>query len=143
MAWFLYSFERKTIDLPLPPKGEAVYNPLYALKIALQRDGQRVQSRPHLFDDKHPLQAGDTVLILTDPARLSSRESEALRAHVMRGGHLVVQAPTALVGDGGSGHVARWTAASASTPSSTTMPACVGECAPQRRPKTTMCTIAD
>ena len=101
VAWVMYSFERKTVDLPLPPKGEAVYNPLYALKVALKNDGQRVQSRPHLFDDKHPLQAGDTVLVLADPARLSTRESEALRAHVMRGGHLVVQAPTALAGDGG------------------------------------------
>jgi hypothetical protein len=99
VAWFLYSFERKAIDVPLPPKGEAVYNPLYALKIALQHDGQRVQSRPHLFDEKHPLVAGDTVLILTDPARLSRRESDALRAHVTRGGHLIVQAPIALLAE--------------------------------------------
>ena len=59
VAWVMYSFERKTVDLPLPPKGEAVYNPLYALKVALKSDGQSVQSRPHLFDDKHPLQAGE------------------------------------------------------------------------------------
>ncbi len=96
VAWLVLAFERKAVDLPLPPKGEAVYNPLYALKIALQHDHQRVQSRPHLFDEKHPLQPGDTVLLLADPARLSRREVEALRAHVARGGHLIVQAPAAL-----------------------------------------------
>ncbi|KGQ19104.1 hypothetical protein LF41_3136 [Lysobacter dokdonensis DS-58] len=99
IAWAVYAFERKTVDIPLPPKGEAVYNPLYALKIALVNDRQRVHSRPYLFDDKHPLQAGDTVLMLADPARLSRRESDALRAHVARGGHLVVQPPVALLDD--------------------------------------------
>jgi hypothetical protein len=58
---------------------------------------QRVQSRPHLFDDKHPLQPGDTVLLLADPARLSRRAAETLRAHVAHGGHLIVRAPSALL----------------------------------------------
>lgn len=101
VAWFLLTFERKTQDFPLPPKGEAVYNPLYGLKVALLQAHQRVQTRPHLFDDKHPLQPGDTVLVLADPAQLSQREAQALRAHVARGGHLIVQAPNALLGKSG------------------------------------------
>jgi hypothetical protein len=99
VAWFVHTFERKVVELPMPPRGEAVYNPLYALKIALKNDRQRVLSRPHLLDAKYPLQAGDTVVLLADPARLSSRESDALIDHVARGGHLVVQAPVALLGD--------------------------------------------
>ena len=96
VAWFLTTFERKTVDLPLPPKGEAIYNPLYALKAALGNDRQRVVARPHLIDAAHPLRPGDTVVLLADTARLTPREVEALYTHVMHDGHLVVQATASM-----------------------------------------------
>ena len=77
VAVIAFGFERKTIDVTLPPRGEAVYNPMYALKLALLHEGQRVQARPHLLDAAHPLQANDTVVLLADPARWSRRESDA------------------------------------------------------------------
>jgi hypothetical protein len=37
-----------TEELPLPPTGEAAYNPLYALKLALLAHGQKVSAGPNL-----------------------------------------------------------------------------------------------
>ena len=37
-AWWHHAYKRVERVLPLPPAGEAAYNPLYALKRALQAD---------------------------------------------------------------------------------------------------------
>ena len=39
VAWWLLTFERVERWVPQPPRGEAAYNPLYALKVALREDG--------------------------------------------------------------------------------------------------------
>lgn len=73
--------------------GEAASNPLYVLKLALQRDRVKVESRQRLQLATHPLQARDTVLIYRDPRTLAGSEAEALLGWVERGGHLIVRTP--------------------------------------------------
>ena len=97
VTWFLVSFERKEIDVPLPPRGEAVFNPLYALKLSLQGAGQRVVSRPRLADETRPLGPRDTVVLNGDPDLLSPRDIDRLYDWVADGGHLVVEAPSRVV----------------------------------------------
>ncbi|NUS60841.1 MAG: DUF4350 domain-containing protein [Lysobacter sp.] len=97
VTWFLVSFERKDIDVPLPPRGEAVFNPLYALKVSLQGAGQRVVSRPRLADETRPLGPRDTVVLNGDPDLLSQRDINRLFDWVAEGGHLVVEAPSRIV----------------------------------------------
>jgi hypothetical protein len=36
VAWFLATHHRVEKIVPMPPRGEASYNPLYALKLALR-----------------------------------------------------------------------------------------------------------
>jgi hypothetical protein len=97
VTWFLVSFERKDIDVPLPPRGEAVFNPLYALKVSLQGAGQHVVSRPRLADETRPLGPRDTVVLNGDPELLSPRDIDRLFDWVADGGHLVVEAPSRVV----------------------------------------------
>ncbi|KAF1712664.1 hypothetical protein CSC70_01405 [Pseudoxanthomonas kalamensis DSM 18571] len=92
-AWFLHNFHRVEHELDLPPRGEAAYNPLYALKLALQADGVRVDSRQRLNLAAHPLQPGDTVLLLNDPRSLSPPDAQRLLDWVAGGGHLIVRTP--------------------------------------------------
>ncbi len=93
VAWWLHTYERvgKTIDLP--PKGEASYNALYALKIALGKDGKRVDSRQRLALGRHPLKPADTLLLLGDTRTLAAADSAQLLAWVEAGGHLIVRTP--------------------------------------------------
>jgi len=91
--WWLRTYERVKSTLDLPPKGEASYNPLYALKIALGKDGRRVDSRQRLGLGAHPLNAADTLLLLGDPRTLSADEVAALLAWVDAGGHLIMRTP--------------------------------------------------
>ncbi len=99
--WWLRTYERVKRTVDLPPKGEAAYNPLYALKIALGKDGKRVDSRQRLSLGSHPLKAADTLLLLADPRTLSAEQVEALLAWVEDGGHLVLRTPSpgAQIGD--------------------------------------------
>jgi len=92
-AWWHHTYKRVDRVLPLPPAGEAAYNPLYALKRALQADGVEVDSRQRLRLAEVALGARDTVLLLGDPRTLSAREVDDLLYWVGDGGHLVVTAP--------------------------------------------------
>lgn len=92
-AWWHHTYKRVERVLPLPPAGEAAYNPLYALKRALQADGVEVDSRQRLRLAEVALGARDTVLLLGDPRTLSAREVDDLLYWVGDGGHLVVTAP--------------------------------------------------
>jgi hypothetical protein len=94
-AWWMHAFERKPVEIPLPPRGEAAYNPLYALKRALQADGVAVQSRRRLAPGTQALAPGDTVLLLGDLRALPRRDADALLAWVERGGHLIAELPAA------------------------------------------------
>lgn len=95
IAWWQHTYKRVAYRMPLPPTGEAAYNPLYALKRALQADGIPVQSRQRLQWALHPAAARDTLVLLGDPGTLGALEVDALLGWVEGGGHLVVSMPRA------------------------------------------------
>ncbi|MFD1297185.1 DUF4350 domain-containing protein [Lysobacter gummosus] len=81
----------ETVDSPRT--GEAASNPLYVLKLALQKDGVKVDARQRLLLSTHTLKPRDTVLIYRDPRTLSASDADALLAWVEHGGHLIVRTP--------------------------------------------------
>jgi hypothetical protein len=91
--WFLENHHRVKETLDLPAKGEASYNPLYALKLSLRDAGQRVESRQRLRLSEHPLKPADTVLMVGDLRALPVADAEGLLDWVARGGHLIVTTP--------------------------------------------------
>jgi len=91
--WWLKTYERVSETIDLPPRGEAAYNPLYALKLALQSSGRKVDARQRLDMVGKPLRAADTVLLLAEPRVLTASEVELLLAWVERGGHLILRTP--------------------------------------------------
>ena len=93
VAWFLHAYEKVEREIALPPLGEAGYNPLYALKKALQADGVKVESRQRLNLATQQLGAHDTLLILNDPRTMTPVESRRLLEWVADGGHLLVRTP--------------------------------------------------
>ena len=93
VAWFLHNYEKVENELHLPPRGEAAYNPLYALKKTLQADGVTVASRQRLDLAAQQLGPRDTLLILNDPRTLTPVESRRLLEWVGTGGHLLVRTP--------------------------------------------------
>src|SRR5688500_8588986 len=99
-AWWLHTHERVERSIPMPRTGEARRNPLYALQVALQKDGIAVHSRRRLqlLSDGSkaatvPLGAADTVIIYNDPRTLTRAEVDELLRWVGHGGHLIVRAP--------------------------------------------------
>jgi hypothetical protein len=91
--WWMRTYEWVVESIDLPPRGEAAYNPLYALKRALEIDGRKVDARQRLDPFGNPLRPQDTVLMLGDPRALTAREVDALLEWVGRGGHLIVRTP--------------------------------------------------
>lgn len=89
-AWWFNTHERVARVETLPPKGEPTYNPLYALKVALQRHGLKVQSRQRLDVPAMQLKPGDTLVMLGDANALATGEADALLQWVRSGGHLVL-----------------------------------------------------
>ena len=92
-AWFLHNYHRVEREIDLPPRGEAAYNPLYALKQSLRADGVRVDSRQRLNLAAHALGQRDTLLIYSDPRSLSPPEVRRVLEWVEGGGHLIVRTP--------------------------------------------------
>jgi len=92
-AWWSYNYERVETERTLPPRGEASYNPLYALKLALQASGVDARSRQRLQLGEVPLGKHDTVLVLSDPRTLSPADVDGLLDWVGAGGHLLVRTP--------------------------------------------------
>ena len=95
VAWFLRNFERRPHEVPLPAYGEPTYNPLFALRESLRKDGIPAESRRKLDLAAMQLQPRDTVLMLDDPHRLDSRQVTALLDWVELGGHLLLRIPGA------------------------------------------------
>lgn len=93
VVWFKRHFHQIEQTLYLPPIGEAAYNPLYALKKALEFDGVRVNARQRLALDAHPLAGRDTVVLYNDARALTQPQRARLMAWVERGGHLLLRTP--------------------------------------------------
>ncbi len=92
-AWWMATFERVIKVQALPPRGEAAYNPLYALKLSLVADDQPTNARQRLELDENPLGPHDTLLLYGDPATLRAQERSELLDWVARGGHLILRTP--------------------------------------------------
>lgn len=92
-AWFRHTHERIEREEPLPPRGEAVWNPLYALRETLRADGLEAQTRQRVQPERFAGSPGDTVLLDIDPALLRATEASALLAWVEAGGHLLLRTP--------------------------------------------------
>ena len=95
LAWVFSAVERRKEEITLPAYGEPTYNPLYALRETLRRDGQKAESRRQLDLADMKLQPGDTVVMLDDPRLLSPPQVSGLLDWVQFGGHLVLQMPEA------------------------------------------------
>ncbi len=93
VAWWLHTYHLVERTRPLPPAGEASYNPLYALRLALREDGVDAVSRQRLQLDSVELGVRDTVLLLGDPRTLPARDVDALLDWAYDGGHLLVTTP--------------------------------------------------
>jgi len=92
-AWWHHNYQRVPQVRQLPPGGEAAYNPLYALKLALRADGVEAESRQRLDLAVHRPGPRDTVVLLGDPRSLSRTDAEALLQWVEGGGHLLLTTP--------------------------------------------------
>lgn len=92
-AWFVHSYEKVVEDVALPPRGEAGYNPLYALGKTLQAQGLTVESRQRLDLRAQALAPGDTLLVLGDPRTIGALDVQDLLAWVQSGGHLLLRTP--------------------------------------------------
>ena len=93
VALFFALFERVSVSVPLPPQGEARYNPLFALRQALRTDGVDARSYPSLNPTALDLAPGDTLVIYTQPEAISPAQATRLAAWVSAGGHLVMPGP--------------------------------------------------
>ena len=93
VAWFLHTHERVTDSIDLPSRGEAAYNPLYALRESLVTAGVPARSRQRLQLATERLGPRDTVLLYSDPGNLLPSEVAGLLDWVDRGGHLLVRTP--------------------------------------------------
>ncbi|WP_269789758.1 DUF4350 domain-containing protein [Stenotrophomonas sp. Iso1] len=89
---FLSNYERGSEEITLPAYGEPTYNPLFALRETIRRDGGKAESRRQLDLPTMRLQPGDTVLMLDDPRLLTPSQVDDLLDWVQFGGHLVLRA---------------------------------------------------
>lgn len=95
VAWWLHTYKRVAIEIDLPPRGEARYNPLFALKRSLQAQGFSVAAASNSVIDTGALQPGEVMVLYSDVRTLSETTSTGLLDWVERGGHLVFSLPDA------------------------------------------------
>jgi len=93
-------FRKVSEELPLPPTGEAAYNPLYALKLALLAHGEQVSAWPNLAAAMHRLGPRDTLLLYDRPEAMSQAQAQRLLDWVQSGGHLLMPGPQSGVSPG-------------------------------------------
>lgn len=94
VMWFLRSYQRVCEQATLPAYGEPSFNPLFALRETLRRDGVDAETRRTLDLPAMRLQPRDTVLLLDDPRQLAPAQVEQLMDWVEYGGHLLLRMPT-------------------------------------------------
>lgn len=102
LSWWYQTYELAYQKLPAPPRGEARYNPLFALKKALQIRGVKVASRANLDIAKMSPMFNDTIVLAADVRTLSSAQAESLLDWVDSGGHLVFELPRGKPGRAGA-----------------------------------------
>ncbi|WP_433853263.1 DUF4350 domain-containing protein [Stenotrophomonas nitritireducens] len=95
VMWFLRTYQRVCEQATLPAYGEPSFNPLFALRETLRRDGVEAETRRTLDLPAMRLQARDTVLLLDDPRQLAPEQVEQLADWVEYGGHLLLRMPRA------------------------------------------------
>lgn len=95
VMWFLRNYQRVCEPATLPAYGEPSFNPLFALRETLRRDGVDAETRRTLDLPAMRLQARDTVLLLDDPRQLAPEQVEQLADWVEYGGHLLLRMPRA------------------------------------------------
>ena len=92
-AYAFYStFRYVEKEVSLPPRGEARYNPLYALGESLKRIGQRVESRAVLQWETMAPEAGDVIVLASPLSSLSAEQAWTLQDWVYEGGYLLFAA---------------------------------------------------
>lgn len=96
---FFASFERKDVTEVEAARGEARYNPFFALQQILERLGQPAHSLASLDPQQLPLAPGDTLLIGDDASRIDRDAAGRIVAWVHKGGHLLLSP-----GDGNTTH---------------------------------------
>jgi hypothetical protein len=101
-GWLLFPklFRKVTEDIPLPPTGEAAYNPLYGLKLALLAHGEKVSAWPNLASAVNQLQPHDTLVLYDRPEAMSQPQAQRLLAWVNAGGFLLMPGPASGVSPG-------------------------------------------
>ena len=92
---FLHYFEWETREVTLPPRGEASYNPLFALGNTLRARGHEVVVRPTLELEAMALAPGELLLLASDVRVIGADASAQLRDWIAAGGHLVFVLPAA------------------------------------------------
>lgn len=95
VMWFLRNYQRVCEPATLPAYGEPSFNPLFALRETLRRDGVDAETRRTLDLPAMRLQARDTVLLLDDPRQLAPEQVDQLADWVEYGGHLLLRMPRA------------------------------------------------
>lgn len=93
IAWFFSAFERVEREVDLPPRGEARYNPLFALKKTLQARGIETTSRADANVAAMGLAAGDLLLLDIDVRDLGESAAQRIMDWVESGGHLALRLP--------------------------------------------------
>lgn len=93
VVWWLYTYEYVADEIDLPPRGEARYNPLYALKLSLQEQDVEVAATGDQGFDPEALGEAGLLLLYSDVRTISDAQAEALLDWVSDGGHLVFALP--------------------------------------------------
>ncbi|QBB70825.1 hypothetical protein ELE36_10920 [Pseudolysobacter antarcticus] len=101
IGWWLYTFERVPQEINLPMRGEASYNPLFALKKTLQAQHIDVTTHGGLNVAAMHLQPGDALVLNADIRTLSEDQVDDLWDWVVDGGHLLFALPPASEGRAG------------------------------------------
>jgi hypothetical protein len=101
-GWLLFPklFRKVTEEIPLPPTGEAAYNPLYGLKLALLAHGEKVSAWPNLPSAVNQLGTHDTLVLYDRPEALSQPQAQRLVQWVNAGGYLLMPGPASGVSPG-------------------------------------------
>ncbi|TZF84369.1 DUF4350 domain-containing protein [Cognatilysobacter lacus] len=93
VAWWLHTYKREERWIDLPRTGEAASNPLFALRVALEKDGRTVHPWRRLDPVAMELSPNDTVLFDGDLRVLSTLTRARLLNWLRSGGHLIVAVP--------------------------------------------------